>query len=187
MDKKIRKIILLVAILNLLYFGIEFFYALKISSVSLVADSIDFLEDSSLNFLIFFATTWSLLWRRRIGIFLASSMAVPALVTFWAVWRQLALQTPPHGLTMSWVSFGALIINVFCSLILITYQKNKDNLIRATYLSSRNDAITNVVVIATGVVTTYYPSIWPDLIVGVFIALLHGAGAFEVYQKSIKM
>lgn len=41
----------LVAILNLAYFGVEFTLARTIGSVSLFADSIDFLEDASVNFL----------------------------------------------------------------------------------------------------------------------------------------
>ena len=55
----LRSIIRLVAILNLAYFGIEFAVALAIGSVSLFADSIDFLEDASVNLLILVALGWS--------------------------------------------------------------------------------------------------------------------------------
>ena len=48
-----RKSILLVALANLSYFFVEFFVAKDISSASLFADSIDFLEDASVNILIF--------------------------------------------------------------------------------------------------------------------------------------
>jgi hypothetical protein len=44
-----RRIVRLAAILNLTYFGVEFAVALAIGSVSLFADSIDFLEDTALN------------------------------------------------------------------------------------------------------------------------------------------
>lgn len=42
-DGALRHVVQLVAILNLAYFGIEFAVALAIGSVSLFADSIDFL------------------------------------------------------------------------------------------------------------------------------------------------
>lgn len=45
MESGLRRIVLLVALLNLGYFGVEFVVALKIGSVSLFADSVDFLED----------------------------------------------------------------------------------------------------------------------------------------------
>lgn len=48
----LRRVVLFVALLNLGYFGVEFAVALAIGSVSLFADSIDFLEDTSINFLI---------------------------------------------------------------------------------------------------------------------------------------
>ena len=45
-DRSLRRVVLAVALLNLGYFGVEFAVALAIGSVSLFADSIDFLEDT---------------------------------------------------------------------------------------------------------------------------------------------
>ena len=50
--------VLWVAVLNLGYFGVEFTVALAIGSVSLFADSVDFLEDASVNLLILAALGW---------------------------------------------------------------------------------------------------------------------------------
>lgn len=49
----LKRSIRLVTLLNLSYFGIEFVLALAIGSVSLFADSVDFLEDALVNLLIF--------------------------------------------------------------------------------------------------------------------------------------
>jgi Co/Zn/Cd efflux system component len=43
----LRQVVGLVALLNLTYFAVEFAVAVGIGSVSLFADSIDFLEDTS--------------------------------------------------------------------------------------------------------------------------------------------
>ena len=56
-DTALRRVVRLVALLNFAYFGVEFAVARMIGSVSLFADSIDFLEDASVNFLIL-AATW---------------------------------------------------------------------------------------------------------------------------------
>jgi len=53
--------VIIVASLNLAYFGVEFAVAVAIGSVSLFADSIDFLEDTSVNLLIAVALGWSAL------------------------------------------------------------------------------------------------------------------------------
>jgi Co/Zn/Cd efflux system component len=58
-DHSLRQVIRLVAVLNLAYFGVEFAVARLIGSVSLFADSIDFLEDASVNFLILAALGWT--------------------------------------------------------------------------------------------------------------------------------
>ena len=55
----LRRAVRLVALLNLGYFGVEFAVALGIGSVSLFADSIDFLEDTAINGLILVALGWN--------------------------------------------------------------------------------------------------------------------------------
>jgi Co/Zn/Cd efflux system component len=55
MKDALRKAVRVVALLNLAYFGVEFSVALLIGSVALFADSIDFLEDASINVLILLA------------------------------------------------------------------------------------------------------------------------------------
>ena len=64
-DAGLRRVVARVALLNLACFGIEFSVALAIGSVSLFADSIDFLEDASINFLILIALGWSARSRSR--------------------------------------------------------------------------------------------------------------------------
>ena len=66
----LRHVVRLAAILNIAYFGVEFAVALAIGSVSLFADSIDFLEDTSVNFLILLALNWSARKRARTGMVL---------------------------------------------------------------------------------------------------------------------
>ena len=50
MNEKLQKDAIIVAVLNLAYFGVEFAVALAIDSVSIIADSADFLEGASVNF-----------------------------------------------------------------------------------------------------------------------------------------
>lgn len=55
MKDALRHAVRVVALLNLVYFGVEFGVAFLIGSVSLFADLIDFLEDTSINALILLA------------------------------------------------------------------------------------------------------------------------------------
>ena len=59
MNTNLRKVVIIVAVLNLAYFGVEFAVAVAIGSVSFFAGSVDFSEDASVNFLIAIAIGWS--------------------------------------------------------------------------------------------------------------------------------
>jgi Co/Zn/Cd efflux system component len=90
-----RRAIRAVAILNLGYLFIEFAAAISIGSVSLFADSIDFLEDTSVNILILLALGWLLAVRSGVGMALALILLVPSLATLWTAWQKTTSPLPP--------------------------------------------------------------------------------------------
>jgi Co/Zn/Cd efflux system component len=184
--KSFKKAVLLVAVLNLLYFFIEFIAALNIRSVSLLADSIDFIEDASINFLIFFAISLTLAKKAKVSIILSIIMLLPALTALWAIWQQVLYQEPPRPIELSLVAFGALIVNCLCTFILIRFKNFSGSLTRGAFLSARNGALANLAIIFTGIITYYYSSIWPDIIVGIFIAYIRTESALEIYNRAMK-
>ena len=179
-----KKAVFLVAILNLIFFFIEFTVALNIRSVSLLADSIDFIEDTSINFLIFFAVSLSLVKRAKISIFLSIIMMLPGFVAIWAVWKQIIYQQPPEPIELSIVGFGALVVNCLCTYILIKFRNYSGSLTKAAFLSARNDAIANITIIIAGIITIFHPSVWPDILVGLFIAYIRTESALEIFKKA---
>jgi len=184
MGMTLRRIVGLVALLNLGYFGVEFAAALAIGSVSLFADSVDFLEDASINLLILLALGWSASWRSVIGKGLAGIILIPGIATLWMAWTNFSSGIPPNPVTLSLVGAGALTVNVICALLLVRYRSASGSLTRAAYLSARNDAVANIAVIVTGPVTAYTLSAWPDLLVGLGIALMNADAAREVYTAA---
>ena len=181
---KLRNVVIVVAILNLAYFGVEFAVALAIGSVSLFADSIDFLEDASVNFLIAFALGWSATGRARVGMALAGILLVPGLATLWTAWGKFMAPLPPAPLPLMLAGLGALAINLSCAFMLAGFRAHSGSLTRAAFLSARNDAVANVAIIAAAFVTGYTRSAWPDLIVGLGIAAMNADAAREVYRAA---
>jgi Co/Zn/Cd efflux system component len=177
----LRGVVRLVAILNLAYFGVEFAVALAIGSVSLFADSIDFLEDASINFLILVALGWGAARRARVGTALAGILLVPGLATLWTAWQKFSVPVPPAPVPLSLAGAGALAVNLSCALMLTRYRQHAGSLTRAAFLSARNDALANIAIIGAGLLTAYFRSAWPDLIVGLGIALMNAHSAREVY------
>ena len=184
MNANLRKVVIIVAALNLAYFGVEFAVALAIDSVSLFADSVDFLEDASVNFLIAIAIGWSATSRARVGMALAGILFIPGLATLWTAWEKFLVPMPPAPLPLSLAGGGALIINLSCALMLVQFRAHSGSLTRAAFLSARNDVLANVAIIAAGFVTAYTLSGWPDLIVGLGIAAMNADAAREVWSTA---
>jgi Co/Zn/Cd efflux system component len=181
-DPALRRVVRLVAALNLAYFGIEFAIARVIGSVSLFADSIDFLEDASVNFLILVALGWTVRNRARLGMLLAGILLAPGLATLWTAWEKFNVPAPPEPVALSLAGLGALAVNLFCATMLARYRHHSGSLTRAAFLSARNDALANVAIIAAGLITAFvWPTAWPDLIVGFGIAVMNADAAREVW------
>ena len=184
MNTNLRKVVIIVAALNLAYFGVEFAVALAIDSVSLFADSVDFLEDASVNFLIAIAIGWSATSRARVGMALAGIQFIPGLATLWTAWEKFLVPIPPAPLPLSLAGGGALIVNLSCALMLVQFRAHSGSLTRAAFLSARNDVLANIAIIAAGFVTAYTLSGWPDLIVGLGIAAMNADAARKVWSTA---
>jgi Co/Zn/Cd efflux system component len=180
----LRRAVAWVAAANLGYFGIEFAVALAIGSVSLFADSVDFLEDASVNLLILVALGWSTRRRAYVGMLLAAVLLVPAVATLWSAWGKFHAPLPPSPLPLSAAGLGALAVNFGCALTLARYRHHRGSLTRAAFLSARNDALANVAIILAGLVTAFTRSAWPDLIVGLGIMAMNVDAAREVWAAA---
>jgi Co/Zn/Cd efflux system component len=184
MNANLRRVVIIVALLNLAYFGVEFAVALAIGSVSLFADSIDFLEDASVNLLIAIALGWSATYRARLGMVLAGILLIPGLATLWTAWGKFMAPMPPAPLPLALAGLGALAINLSCAFMLARFRTHSGSLTRAAFLSARNDTVANVAIIAAGFVTAYTHSAWPDLVVGLGIAAMNADAAREVWHAA---
>jgi Co/Zn/Cd efflux system component len=180
----IRNVVRVVAIVNLAYFVLEFIVAIRIGSVSLFADSIDFLEDASVNILIFVALGWSLAARRRLSRFFALLLLVPAISVIISTIYKINNPTVPSGPTITAVALGALVVNFTCAFLLAKFRENQQSLVMAAYLSARNDALANFAIITAGVITVFWISPVPDLVVGISIGMLNADAALKVWRST---
>jgi Co/Zn/Cd efflux system component len=186
-NRALRRVVLIVALLNLAYFGVEFAVATAIGSVSLFADSIDFLEDASVNMLILTALAWTARKRARVGMALAAILFIPGIATLWTAWAKLHTPVAPDPAALSLAALGALVINLTCAFMLARYRHHSGSLTKAAFLSARNDTLANVGIVLAALATAFvWRSAWPDLIVGLAIALMNADAAREVWGAARK-
>jgi Co/Zn/Cd efflux system component len=112
---------------------------------------------------------------------LAGFLLVPGLATLWTAWGKFLLPVPPAPLLLSLTGAEAMAVNFTCALMLSRYRTHGDSLTRAAFLSARKDILANVAIIGAGLLTAYFASAWPDLIVGLGIFLMNLDAAREVH------
>jgi Co/Zn/Cd efflux system component len=180
----LRRTVGWVAALNLAYFAVEVGVALAIGAVSLFADSVDFLEDASVNALILLGLRWSLRARARLGMTLALILLLPSVATLWLAWQKFQLPLAPMPLPLGLAGLGALAVNLTCASLLLRYRAHAGSLTRAAWLSARNDALANLAIIGAGVLTVFWRSAWPDLLVGLGIMAINLDAARSVWRAA---
>lgn len=181
----LRRTVMAVALANLAYFFVEYAVAVRIGSVSLFADSIDFLEDAAVNFLVLVAFGWNAAHRRLIAFCLAALILVPGLAALCTAYEKITLGGPaPEPLALTLTGAGAFLVNLFCAALLARSRHHGGALMTAAFLSARNDVVSNVAIIAAGLLTFALGSIWPDIVVGLAIAALNATSAYEVYEAA---
>ncbi|MCS6782483.1 MAG: cation transporter [Gloeomargarita sp. SKYBB_i_bin120] len=181
---ELRRTVLTVALLNFAYFTVEAGIAVTIGSVSLWADSIDFLEDTLLNALVYRALGWRRRYQTWVSLGLAGLLLMPALATLGSLWRKLQAPLPPEPVPLSLAGLGALAVNWLCALLLLRFRHQGSSLALAAFFSARNDALANLAIILAGLLTAAYPSPWPDVVVGVGIFALNTDAAWKVYRQA---
>jgi Co/Zn/Cd efflux system component len=181
---RLRRVVLVVACLNFGYFFVEFAVALTAGSVSLLADSVDFLEDTAVNLLIFVALGWPLAHRATLGKAMTLVILAPAALAGWQAIERFGDPRAPEVVPLVLASLGAIAVNGTSAWLLARVRHHGGSLSTAAFLSARNDVLVNIAIIGMGVVTLWTDSGWPDLILGCVIIGLALHAAWEVWEVS---
>ena len=184
-----ERLALLIALaLNLSMAVIEVVAGLLSRSVVLLADAVDFVEDSAVYVLALLVGAQKPEVKRRFGFVIAALMAMPGLAAVVQVWRQLGAGAVPHGMTIWTVATLALLVNLASAAVILAARRGPqpESLgLRAAWLSSRNDAFANIAMIAAGILVGLTQSGWPDIITGIGIAALHLSGAIAILRRTL--
>jgi Co/Zn/Cd efflux system component len=182
-DAAYARALKIAALVNLVIFGAEVLVAIQSGSVALWADAVDFLEDTILYTVAFLAIGASLRTRAAVAGVTALVVLAPALYALWLVIRQVIWGVPPSPTPMGAMAVIALIANLYCAWLLLPHRKG-DAAQTGVWLSTRNDALANIAVIAAAVGVAAFESIWPDVLVGLVIALVNIWAATVIIRRA---
>ena len=178
-----RRVLWAALVINVVMFGIELTGGLYAESVSLLADAVDFLGDAANYGISLLVLGMALRWRARAALVKGLSMgAFGIFVLAQATWAAAAA-TVPEPVTMGVIGALALVANVSVAVMLYAWREGDANM-RSVWLCSRNDAISNLAVIAAALGVFGTGSGWPDLAVAAVMGVLALTAARSVIQQA---
>lgn len=180
-----RRVLYIVLVLNFAMFMLEVWQGLKADSTSLIADSMDFLSDSFSYGITLYVLSKALSTRAKASLLKASLMLLLAAGALGQGLHNLIHHQTPEYIIMGWVGTLALIVNV-TSAMLLYKSRGRDSNMQSVWLCSRNDAIANIAIIIAAGLVYITSTLWPDLIVALFIAWLEGSAALKIIAQAKK-
>lgn len=178
-----RTLKILLAI-NAAMFVAEFAAGMLGQSTALIADSLDMLADASVYGIGLYAVGRSLLLKARAAMVSGVLQIALGLLVLADIARRFIAGSEPEPLYMLLVGLVALAANVSC-LMLIYKHRTGDVHMRASWIFSKNDVIANLGVIGGGLLVAYLGSPYPDLAIGLIIALIVARGGVQIVQQAL--
>jgi len=183
--KKQARVLWFVLIINLVMFFVEFSSGIRFESLALTGDSLDMLGDAIAYGSSLFVIGGTITAKARASALKAYlMMALGLFVAGRAVYR-VFFEAFPSATAMSVVGVLALVANIIC-LLLLSRHKNDDINFSSVWICSRNDIIANTSVLLAAGAVVLTGTRWPDLIVGLGIAVLFLKSALFVLSEARK-
>jgi len=178
-----RRVLWVALVVNAAMFAIEIIGGIQAGSLSLLADAVDFAGDA-LNYGVSLAVlAAAVAWRARAAMLKAVSMIGFGLFVLgsalWNVWHG----DVPNASTMGVVAVLALVANLSVAWMLYAFREGDANM-RSVWLCTRNDAISNLAVMAAALGVFGTGTAWPDLAVAGLMAALALHGGWQVMGQA---
>jgi len=179
-----RRVLIIVLGINVVMFFGEIVGGIVGHSTALLADSLDMLGDALSYGLSLYAIDRGIRWKARAALVKGFIMMAFGIGVLTEAIVKSFLVVLPSAHVMGGIGVLALAANLVC-LLMLTPHKNDDVNLRSTWVCSRNDIIANVgVLVAAGAVVLLH-SKWPDILVGLCVAIVFLTSALSVLKESL--
>lgn len=178
-----RRLLWLALAINSAMFIVEVLSGLRGGSVSLLADSLDFLGDAANYGISLFVLGLSIATRAHASRLKAVSMlAFGVWVLGLAAWHLFSGPVPSVP-TMGIVGTCALLANGAVAGLLFAYRDGDSNM-RSVWLCTRNDVLGNIAVLLAALGVFGTGSSWPDLLVAAVMSTLALTSGAHILRQS---
>jgi Co/Zn/Cd efflux system component len=179
-----KRILWIALIVNFSMFFVEIASGLASSSVSLLADAADFFGDGLNYGLSLAAIGMASSFGSKVALAKGIAMGLFGIFVLGKASLQWASGVTPEATMMGAIGVLALCANLFVAALLYRYRTGNANM-RSVWLCTRNDAISNLLVIAAAVGVWGTTKAWPDLAVAAVMGGLALWSSQEVMRQAL--
>jgi Co/Zn/Cd efflux system component len=174
-----RRVLVVVMALNAVLFVTELGFGVVARSSAMMADSVDMLGDAIVYVLSLYALSRGDRWQAGAALAKAGLILVLGAGILAATAFKIVQGVTPSSPIMLTVTAVALAGNLVCFALLWRFRGLDVNM-GSTFECSRNDIIANLGVLAAGALVGFLGTGWPDIVVGLVIAVLFLRSALRV-------
>ena len=169
--------------INAAMFVVELTAGLLANSISLVADSLDMLGDALVYGFSLYVVARGARMKATAALFKGGIMAVFGLFVLGQAIYRFVVPHAPVFEAIGAIGLLVLAANSLCLVLLWRHRADDINM-SSVWLCSRNDIIANVSVLFAALGVWLTSSRWPDIIVGLSLAVLFLRSALHVLRSA---
>ena len=182
-DREQSRVLIQLLAINGVMFVAEMIAGIVGNSTALIADSLDMLADATVYAIGLYAVGRSLTAKAKAAHISGIFQVMLGLGVLFDIVRRFIIGSEPESLMMITVGAVALIANILCLRLIYKHRQGEVHM-RASWVFSKNDVIANLGVIVAGVLVAWFASPWPDLIIGLIIAIIVTHGGVRIIKEA---
>lgn len=183
-DRAYRLTIWGIALGILVFAGNVVLWALAIGNTQLLKDGIDWIYDVALYGIAALVFGRDARAERLAALGIGAVMAVAGLHTLYDLYDKIAQPRPIEAFVLGFSAASAILIAYLIIGVLFRFRAEPNPVIKATWLSSRNDAISTTGLALVGLATRLAPVRWPEYLFDLFIAGLCFQAAYAIWRAT---
>jgi Co/Zn/Cd efflux system component len=173
--------------LSILLFAIGVvLWALAIGNDQLFKDGVDWVYDVLLYGIAALVFGRDARAERLAALGIAGVMAVAGLHTLWDLWDKLVRPRPIEPWALGFSAASAIVVALLVILALWRFRREGHPVIRATWLSSRNDAISTTGFALVGLAARLMPVRWPEYLFDLVVAGICFQASWAICRATLR-
>jgi len=168
----------------LIFAGNVVLWALAIGNNQLFKDGVDWVYDVALYGIAALVFGRDERAEKLAALGIGAVMAVAGLHTLYDLWDKILRPRPIELFTLGFSAASAILIAYIIIGVLWRFRAESNPVIKATWLSSRNDAISTTGFALLGLAARLLPVRWPEYLFDVFVAFLCFQATWAIWRAT---